>query len=207
MQVYYYCSLMDGRLESLSSPNFNDDVKGKVRALFRTRWDELSSPLHCARYALDPEFQDHKFNPEVMRGLRATCRSVLGDADQAKAAMLGHAAYRGKEGDFGDPMVLDLAQDMPSYQWWVMNGGEYPELQKVAVRVLAMVSGAGACERNWSAYDFVHSKKRNRLTPERAEDLVYTFTNMRLSKKAQKSEAFADWNKGEEETREERKVV
>lgn len=30
-----------------------------------------------------------------------------------------------------------------------------------------MVSGAGACERNWSACDFVHSKKRNRLDPNR----------------------------------------
>ena len=58
--------------------------------------------------------------------------------------------------------------------------------------------------RNWSAYDFVHSKKRNRLGPDRARDLVYVFTNMRLQKKVQKSEAFAEWNKGTEETQEER---
>ena len=57
---------------------------------------------------------------------------------------------------------------------------------------------------NWSAYDFVHSKKRNRLGPDRARDLVYVFTNMRLQKKVQKSEAFAEWNKGTEETQEER---
>ncbi len=68
-------------------------------------------------------------------------------------------------------------------------------------------SGAGACERNWSAYDFVHSKNRNRLDPDRARDLVCVFTNMRLYKKAQKSEAFADWNKGEEGTQEEREAV
>ena len=194
-------------MANLSSPRLTASVKSEVRRLFRKRWDELSTPLHCAAYALDPEFQDHKFNPEVMRGLRQACKLVLGDADAARTAMLGHAAYVGKEGDFGDPMVIDLAKDMPSYQWWVMHGGEFPELQKVAVRVLAMVSSAGACERNWSAYDFVHSKKRNRLDPARAGDLVYVFTNMRLRKKARKSEAFADWNKGEEETQEEREVV
>jgi hypothetical protein len=88
-----------------------------------------------------------------------------------------------------------------------MHGGESPELQKVAVRVLVMVSGAGACKRNWSAYDFVHSKKRNRLAPERARDLVYVFTNMRLHKKAQRGEAFADWNRGGEETQEEGEAV
>ena len=125
---------------------------------------------------------------------------MLGDAEAAKKAMLGHAAFVGKEGDFGKPMVRDLRREMPAYQWWVMHGGEYPELQKVAVRVLAMVSGAGARERIWSAYDFVHSKKRNRLDPERAEDLVYVFANKRLQRRAQKSESFAEWHRGEEET-------
>lgn len=194
-------------MAALSSPRFTQSVSTECRPLFRKRWDDLSSPLHCAAYALDPEFKNDKFNPEVMRGLRQACKIVLGDAESAKIALLGHAAYVGKEGDFGDPLVLGLAKDMPSYQWWVSNGGEFPELQQVAVRVLAMVSGAGACERNWSAYDFVHSKKRNRLDPNRARDLVYVFTNMRLGKKSKRSEAFADWNQGEEETQEEREVV
>ena len=100
-----------------------------------------------------------------------------------------------------------LDKSETSYQWWAAHGGEFPELQKVAVRVSAMISGAGACERSWSAYDFVHSKKRNRLDPARAGDLVYVFTNKRLHKKAQKLEPFPDWNYGAEETEEEQEVV
>ena len=115
LQVYYYCSLMDGRMAHLSTPRF-DAVREDVRALFRKRWDELSSPMHYAADAMDPEFQEHKFNPEVMRGLRQVCKLILGDAKTVKAALLGHAAYVGKEGDFGASTVLDLAQDMPSYQ-------------------------------------------------------------------------------------------
>jgi len=42
-------------------------------------------------------------------------------------------------------------------------GAHVPDLQKVAVRVLSQVSSASACERNWSTFDFIHSKKRNRL--------------------------------------------
>ena len=53
----------------------------------------------------------------------------------------------------------------------------------------------------------MHSKKRNRLEADRAEDLVYVFTNKRLHRKAQKSEAFAEWNRGEEGTEEEREIV
>ena len=36
------------------------------------------------------------------------------------------------------PWSLYIAKDMPSYQWWVRHGGEFPELQTVAVRVLAV---------------------------------------------------------------------
>ena len=36
---------------------------------------------------------------------------------------------------------------------------------------------SSACERNWSSYDWIHNKKRNRLTPARAEKLVYVCQN------------------------------
>ena len=134
-----------------------------------------------------------------MRGLREVCNLLLGDDEKAQQALLGHAAFVGKEGDFGDGVVKAMRGVMLAHQWWVMHGGEYPELQIVAVKVTAMVSSAGACKRVWSAFDFVHSKKRNRLDPDRANDLVYCFTNKRLQRRAAKSEAFAEWHRGEEE--------
>ena len=190
--------MIDGQIAELESPRFTESVKTEVRALFRKRWDKCSSSLHCAAFALEPEFQDKRFNAEVMRGLRKVCMAVLGDANAAKNAMLGHAAYLGKEGDFGDETVRNLRSDMPAWQWWRDHGVEYRELQQVAMRVTAMASSAGACERIWSAYEVVHSKKRNRLDPDRAQDLVYVFTNKRLQRRAQKSEAFAEWHRGEE---------
>jgi hypothetical protein len=42
------------------------------------------------------------------------------------------------------------------------------------------VTSSSAAERNWSTYDFIHSKKRNRLTEDRARDLVYVHSNLRL---------------------------
>ena len=44
-------------------------------------------------------------------------------------------------------------------------------------------SSACSCERNWSTYDYIHNKKRNRLEAQRAEKLVYIFSNLRLLKK------------------------
>lgn len=75
----------------------------------------------------------------------------------------------------------------------VLTGYETPELARVAQRVTSMTSSAGACERNWSAYDFIHSKKRNKLTPDRANDLVFVFSNLRLMAKFKEPEKFAEW--------------
>ena len=50
----------------------------------------------------------------------------------------------------------------------------------MAVQVLAQVASVSACERNWSTYDFIHSRKRNKLQPQRAGKLVRVFTNLRL---------------------------
>ncbi len=55
------------------------------------------------------------------------------------------------------------------------------------------MASSGGCERNWSTYDFIHSKKRNRLTPKRANDLVYVFANMRLTQKFSEPAKFPQW--------------
>jgi hypothetical protein len=50
----------------------------------------------------------------------------------------------------------------------------------VAIKVNAAMPSSSSCERNWSAYDFIHSKRRNKLTPKRANDLVWVFSNKQL---------------------------
>src|SRR5450759_4585429 len=52
----------------------------------------------------------------------------------------------------------------------------------MAKKILSQKMCASACERNWSAYGFIHSKVCNRLTNDRAKNLVFVFTNMRVQK-------------------------
>ena len=85
---------------------------------------------------------------------------------------------------------MSVAKNMPSYYQRIQHGVEFPELQTVAMRVLAMVHRARACKRNWSSYNFIRSKKRNRSTPKRADDIVYVCTNMRLGKRSRAFESF-----------------
>lgn len=56
-----------------------------------------------------------------------------------------------------------------------------------------MAGSAGGCERNWSTYDFITNRKRNKLSPGRAEDLVYVHYNKRCALKSREPEQFASW--------------
>jgi hypothetical protein len=82
-------------------------------------------------------------------------------------------------GPFADSTNPNIHNVSP-HEWWDAMGGGAKALQIIARRILGQVCSASACERNWSMYSFVHNKVRNRLKHDRAEDLVYIYTNSRL---------------------------
>ncbi|XP_059294892.1 uncharacterized protein LOC132047945 isoform X2 [Lycium ferocissimum] len=59
-------------------------------------------------------------------------------------------------------------------------GGRTPELTKFAIRVLSLTCSSSGCERNWSTFESIHTKKRNRLEHCRINALVYVRYNTRL---------------------------
>ena len=64
--------------------------------------------------------------------------------------------------------------------WWIDCGTEAPQLQEFAIRVLSQTCSSSSCERNWSVFEHIHSKKRNRLEHERLEKLVFIYYNLRM---------------------------
>ena len=81
-----------------------------------------------------------------------------------------------------------------------ISGYSVPFLAEIAKKITCLISSAGACERVWSAYRFIHSTKRNKLTAERANDLVYVYSNMILIAKLATPEKFAEWVGGESDS-------
>ena len=69
---------------------------------------------------------------------------------------------------------------MSLVKWWVVDGTSAPMLQSIALKLLGQPCSSSCCERNWSIYNFIHSMKRNKLTPQRAKDLVYVYNNLQL---------------------------
>jgi hypothetical protein len=64
--------------------------------------------------------------------------------------------------------------------WWESFSSQCPQLQKFAIRVLSQTCSASRCERNWSVFERIHTKKRNHLEQKRLNDLVFVQYNLRL---------------------------
>jgi hypothetical protein len=59
--------------------------------------------------------------------------------------------------------------------WNVIGEPKFPILAKVAKIVYSIPTSQAATERVWSYYDFIHSKRRNRLSVEKATKLVFLY--------------------------------
>jgi hypothetical protein len=175
--------------------------------IWESRWKLMDSPLHGAAYCLDPEFISdeglsiNNQDDACVKDLLTVMKRLIPHKEDRSAARASYNAFRAKEGLFGSEEALEDADCTPAHQWWAFYGKGHPELMRLAVRVLSQVTSACSCERSWSAYDFIHNRRRNKLAPSRARDLVYVFSNKRLVRKMSRAEgeAFIPWDEEEEQ--------
>ena len=65
-------------------------------------------------------------------------------------------------------------------------------LQSIFLKLLGQPCSSSCYERNWSTYNFIHFMKRNKLKPQRVEELVFVHNNLQLmSRRSQ------NYNEGE----------
>ncbi|CAN1797968.1 hypothetical protein LINPERHAP1_LOCUS21498 [Linum perenne] len=65
-------------------------------------------------------------------------------------------------------------------KWWDWFGKDTPIIQKLAIRILSQTAASSGCERNWSVFERIHTKRNNMLDHKRLSDLVFVHYNMRL---------------------------
>ncbi|KAI3516120.1 hypothetical protein L1887_15030 [Cichorium endivia] len=91
--------------------------------------------------------------------------------------------YKYKRGLFGYSACLTSYTWRPPVEWWDNFGDPVPELKIFATKVLGLTCSASACERNWSTFNQVHTKRRNRLSTGKMNSLVYIMYNKKLKNK------------------------
>ncbi|XP_056847396.1 uncharacterized protein LOC108830587 [Raphanus sativus] len=151
--------------------------------IIKNRWDRmLRHDLHAAAYFFNPAFMYDKKNfsikPEILRAMLNLMEKQKG-SDRAKI-FEGMTMHREHEKCFSHSSALSCSKTTRPDEWWKFFGYNVPVLQKLAIQILSQTASSSGCKRNWSVFERIHTKRRNRLEHQRLNDLVYVHYNLLL---------------------------
>ncbi|KAM0947795.1 putative HAT dimerization domain, ribonuclease H-like superfamily [Dioscorea sansibarensis] len=150
-------------------------------SIIKDWWNRtLRIGIHVLTYWLNPAFQFSEQNLcqklEVQRGILDLIeRQTLFKSNDL---MEEKRIFRERQKTFGRSLALTTCKTTALDEWWKFFGCDVSNLQKLAIRIPSQTSSG--CERNWSVFECIHTKKRNRLEYQRLNDLVYVHYNLRL---------------------------
>ncbi|XP_076936260.1 uncharacterized protein LOC143603320 [Bidens hawaiensis] len=163
----------------------------KYKEIFKIidkRWNcQLHRPLHLAGYYLNPSLYYN--NPDVeddseILGWLHSCIDKLALTEEVKSKIhLEIPLYRHAEGIFGTPFSKKMRATLAPAEWWMQYGASAPTLKRFIIWVLSLTCSSLECERNWSIFEHLHSKKRSRLDQQKLSDLVYIKYNRALKRR------------------------
>ncbi|XP_059283872.1 uncharacterized protein LOC132037383 [Lycium ferocissimum] len=179
----YIYEAMDRAKEAIAKAFEGNIAKYKdIFKIIDERWQcQLHHPLHAAGHYLNPEFFYQ--NPaienctEVTDGLYACIEKLVPSTEVQDKIMTEIPLYTKAEQQFGLLIAKRSRTTRSPVEWWNLYGNSAPHLQKLAIRILGLTASAAGCERNWSVFEHIHTKKRNRLEHQRLNDLVYVKYN------------------------------
>lgn len=197
-----------------SSPLQAADEKTILRK-FRTRKEFGLASIHLAANLLDPAAQGSNLKPiELLDAISFVCDTAKYTGLDVVKVRENLADYRDKQGIWSRQFVwegvgLENNNHVSPLLWWRCLRGTC-ELAEVAIKILGAPVTSAATERTFSTFGWIHSKKRNRLSTERAAKLTYLSYNWKLmnttvttpkrkSQKKQKNNG-QDEDKGEEKS-------
>ncbi|KAG4950250.1 hypothetical protein JHK82_043602 [Glycine max] len=157
------------------------NAKEKIKCNFN---NTKKRPLHAAAYYLNPHLHyEPTFrhdDPQVKEGLHMCMKRLVKDVVERKNINLQLVEFLFARGLFSLEEAKDNRKIIQPGEWWKMFGDGTPELRRFAIRVLSLTCSSSGCERNWSSFEMVHTKRRNRLQQKKMNDLVYVMYNLKL---------------------------
>ncbi|KAL4373531.1 hypothetical protein AHAS_Ahas05G0091100 [Arachis hypogaea] len=171
--------IVDG--EDRAAMGFLYQAMNKAREDMVKRFQKRKRVVEPYLKILDSQFDKHK---KIISGLLDVIeRYAYGDADLNTKLTSEKRIFKNAEGDFGRMSAIRERSTVMPDQWWESYGCGAPNLQKLAIHVLSQTCSSSGCERNWSIFEHIHSKKRNRSEHQKLNDLVYVHYNLRLQQR------------------------
>ncbi|KAL6576965.1 hypothetical protein OROMI_011241 [Orobanche minor] len=94
--------------------------------------------------------------------------------------------YENSRNAFGKQLTVRCWKTKNPLDWWGAFGGLTIELTMFAKRIVGLCCSSSGCECNWSTFEFIRTKKKNRLEHRRLNDLVYMQYNRKIAARFQK---------------------
>ncbi|XP_050378397.1 uncharacterized protein LOC126795638 [Argentina anserina] len=163
-----------------------------VYSILLARWTKSSRLLHCMAHSLNPRYYSIEYlngapnripphqNSEIAKERKECLKKYFANEDERRMVNEEFASFSACLDEFASSDFMNDRGKMDPIKWWTVHGSTTPNIQKLALKLLGQPCSSSCCERNWSTYKFIHSLRRNRITPQRAEDLVFVHNNLRL---------------------------
>ncbi|KAH7650967.1 Ribonuclease H-like protein [Dioscorea alata] len=183
----YIYEAMDRAKEAIAkSLGENEGQYKVVFDIIDKRWEcQLHRPLHEAGHYLTPEFfyanpMGIIKNSEMMDGVLETLERLVPDASCQDKINSQMSIYQNASGIFGRNLAIRNQNLKSPAKWWKTYGASTPKLLDFAIEVLNLTCSTFGCKCNWSIFEYVHIKERNKLDQQKLNDLVFVKYNQAL---------------------------
>ncbi|GBG78952.1 hypothetical protein CBR_g28667 [Chara braunii] len=171
----------------MKSAPMDDDIRKVVMQKVKQRMEMMALPVHAATHMLHPANRSadlfDNLEAPVIHNTLAHIATIYPVGTQAcKKCWDSLLSFHQRDPEWtGENSEEYLSSKRISMaQWWMTYGKKHVKLQGIAIKVLNMWTTASPCERNWSTFDLVHTKRRNKLSPDTLEKLVFMHWNTKL---------------------------
>lgn len=189
---FIYGAFLDAKQEIKTKfENEQGSCFQEVLDIVDKRWDsKLKGPLHRAGYFLNPYYyyenkKQIELDGSFEAGLVTCMEKMVEDVVLQDKINDELVAYRKEQGTFGREIAKRQRRNksFDPAQWWSSHGSDSPNLRVLAMRILSLTCSSSACERNFSVFQQIHTKKHNRLLHNKMRDLVFIKFNSKLKQK------------------------
>ncbi|XP_031496371.1 uncharacterized protein LOC116261699 isoform X2 [Nymphaea colorata] len=193
---FLYDHMRKAKEEIASNVNNESKAYTQIWEIIDNRWDsQMHHCLHAAGYFLNPHFhyEDDSIKDRKLKvGFLECLEKMVPNMEERCNIMVQLDAYENAVGLFGRPIAIGTRKRLHPAYWWNTFGDETKELKNFAMRILNLTCSASGCERNWSTFSMVHTKKRNRLEQERLNALVFVMYNLKLKERDTRRKSMGD---------------
>ncbi|CAD6240967.1 GSCOCG00012602001-RA-CDS [Cotesia congregata] len=160
----------------LNIPTENEETQEIVKK----RVHKVLTPILLAANLLHPVYQGKRFL-HIEKYRSQALQFIKNKLKETSYHEL--EAYQNKSGSFG---TLFRKENVPPQLFWQMTENSFPNISKLAQKLINIPGSSAQIERLFSNWSYVHFSLRNRLTVDRSKKLIDIYYSLKMNSEKSK---------------------